>query len=260
MGRLTTYLLVIPLLAFHLAAFTPSAANADSSSEDQWRFNLAPYAWLAGQKGSVATLPPLPPVDVDIGFWDDILGNINGALFLVGEARKEKYGVLFDIAYADIELENATPGPIFSSVISRTKSWIVSAVGSYRLVEKPNVFGDLLVGIRYWSVDSTLGLKSAILRDREVSNREDWLDPIIGLKGQSFLGSSPIFVNGGLLIGGFGAGSDFMWDANFNLGYRWTETFSTTLGYRYLDVDYEKDDFLYDVSQDGPVLGLSWVF
>ena len=38
------------------------------------------------------------------------------------------------------------------------------------------------------------------------------------------------------------------------------ETFSTTLGYRYLDVDYEKDDFLYDVSQDGPVLGLSWMF
>jgi hypothetical protein len=29
------------------------------------------------------------------------------------------------------------------------------------------------------------------------------------------------------------------------------------LGYRYLDVDYEKDEFLYDVAQDGAVLGLS---
>ena len=50
------------------------------------------------------------------------------------------------------------------------------------------------------------------------------------------------------------AGSDFMWDANLNLGYRWTETFSTTFGYRYLDVDYEDGTFLYDVSQDGLTL------
>jgi hypothetical protein len=32
------------------------------------------------------------------------------------------------------------------------------------------------------------------------------------------------------------------------------------LGYRYLDVDYEDGDFLYDVAQDGLVLGLSWRF
>jgi opacity protein-like surface antigen len=51
-----------------------------------------------------------------------------------------------------------------------------------------------------------------------------------------------------------------MWDANLNLGYRWTETFSTTFGYRYLDVDYEDGTFLYDVSQDGLTLGLSWRF
>ena len=260
MRRPLSYLFIISLLTVRLATFSPPAANAESNSEEEWHFTVAPYAWLAGQKGSVATLPPLPSVDIDIDFWDDILGNINGALFLVGEARKGKYGALFDMAYVDIELESSTPGPIFSSVTSRTKAWIVSVAGSYRLVEKPDVFADLLVGIRYWSVDSTLGLKSAILRDREVSNREDWVDPIVGLKGQSFIGASQFFVNGGLMIGGFGAGSGFMWDANFNLGYRWTETFSTTLGYRYLDVDYEKDDFLYDVSQDGPVIGLSWVF
>jgi len=51
-----------------------------------------------------------------------------------------------------------------------------------------------------------------------------------------------------------------MWDANLNLGYQWTKGFSTTLGYRYVDVDYEDDGFLYDVAQSGPVLGLSWRF
>jgi hypothetical protein len=51
-----------------------------------------------------------------------------------------------------------------------------------------------------------------------------------------------------------------MWDGQINLGYQWTEGISTTIGYRYMDVDYDEDEFLYDVSQDGPVLGLSWRF
>jgi hypothetical protein len=51
-----------------------------------------------------------------------------------------------------------------------------------------------------------------------------------------------------------------MWDANLNLGYRWTSRFSTNLGYRYLDVDYEDGSFLYDVAQDGLTIGLPWRF
>jgi hypothetical protein len=130
----------------------------------------------------------------------------------------------------------------------------------YRLVEKPSAFLDLIAGVRYWSVDSTLSLRAGALPEREVSNKEDWVDPLVGLKGLSFLGASKFFISGGLAIGGFGAGSDFMWDAQGHLGYRWTKTFSTTIGYRYLEVDYENDGFLYDVAQQGPVLGLSWRF
>jgi hypothetical protein len=86
------------------------------------------------------------------------------------------------------------------------------------------------------------------------------VDPIIGLKGLAPLGESQFFVSGALLLGGFGMGSDFMWDGQINLGYQWGPTFSTTIGYRYLEVDYDEGDFLYDVSQDGPSLGLSWRF
>jgi hypothetical protein len=64
------------------------SAYAESDGTDKWHFQMAPYAWLAGQEGKVATLPPLPPADIDVHFYDDILGNINGALMLVGEARK----------------------------------------------------------------------------------------------------------------------------------------------------------------------------
>jgi hypothetical protein len=86
------------------------------------------------------------------------------------------------------------------------------------------------------------------------------LNPLIGLKGLTPIGASKFFLSGAFAMGGFGAGSDFMWDASVNIGYQWTKGFATTLGYRYLDVDYENNDFLYDVTQDGLTLGLSWRF
>lgn len=230
------------------------------SGNDDWQFHIAPYAWLAGQSGTVSSFGNLPPVDIDIDFWDDILGNINGALFVVGEVQKGKFGIMVDIAYVYIEDENATPGPAFSSAVAETNSWLATAAAEYRVVEKSAAFVDLFAGFRYWSVESDLTLNAGTLPKVKIRNDGDWFDPLIGIKGRTGIGETDFFVSCILQLGGFGVGSDLMWDVNVNLGYNWTETFSTTFGYRYLDVDYNDEGFLYDVSQDGPVLGLSWRF
>jgi len=240
--------------------FVSSSASFAASSGDSWEFHIAPYAWLAGQEGTVATLPGLPPADIDVSFSDDIADNIQGALMLIGEARKGSLGFTAEVAYTDIESDATIPGENFTTLTSQSQSWIVSAGGFYRFFENEQGFLDGLAGVRYWSIDSELTLSGGPLGAFAVDNREDWFDPMVGLKGLSMIGSSKFYVSGFILIGGFGAGSDFMWDGNLNLGYQWTETFSTTIGYRYLAVDYENDDFLYDVSQDGPILGLSWRF
>jgi len=256
--------LIVILFAALYTMVLCSTTHAESNDTDKWNFQLAPYAWLAGQKGTVATLPGLPPGDIDVDFYDDVLDNINGAIMLVGEARKGRFGVVMDIVYTDIEMEDPTPlGIFYSALNSRTKSWMVSGAGLYRLVEGQNRFLDVIGGVRYWSVDSELTLKNPkfpFLSERSVSNKEDWLDPIIGLKGFMPIGESKFFVSGAFIIGGFGVGSDFMWDALINFGYQWTKGFSTTIGYRYLDVDYEDHGFLYDVAQHGLTLGLSWRF
>ena len=262
-GEMNRCFIMVPAIItctilWSLILFVP--AYAETNSGDKWEFQLTPYAWLAGQNGKVATLPGLPPADIDVDFYDDIVGNINGAIFLIGEVRKGRWGGLADIAYTDIEDEDATPGPFFSSAKSRTKSWIASVAGLYRLVEKQRAFLDVMGGIRYWNVNSELSLRAGILPAQKASNKEDWFDPVIGMKGLTFLGGSKFYVIGWLAIGGFTVGSDFMWDASANLGYQWTKSFATTVGYRYLDVDYENDGFLYDVAQHGLILGLSWHF
>ena len=65
-------------------------------------------------------------------------------------------------------------------------------------------------------------------------------------------------------LGGFGAGSDFSWQAvaalTFDVAARDGVTYAGMVGYRALDVDYEEGSgrkkYGYDVLQHGPVLGL----
>ena len=61
-------------------------------------------------------------------------------------------------------------------------------------------------------------------------------------------------------VGGFGVGSDLFYDLNLNIGYQWNKAIGTGIGYRLYDVDYNKDDFLYDVKQQGWLIGLTWAF
>ena len=236
------------------------SVQVEAKSNDDWDYQIAPYMWLAGQKGEVATIPPLPPADIDIDFYDDVFGNINGAVMLVGEARKGRWGGVMDVAYTDIEIEDPTEGPLFNTVKSRTKSWMVSAAFLYGLLDEERKFMDLFGGLRYWSVESELTLTEGLIGPYGISNKESWVDPVVGLKGLRPFENSRFFYSYVFAIGGFGVGSDFMWEANVNFGYQWTKTFSTTLGYRYLDVDYEDNEFLYDIAQQGLVLGLSWRF
>ena len=68
------------------------SAHAETSGSKELEIQLTLYGLLVGHNGTVATLPGLPPTEIDIDFFDDILGNINFALFLVGEAHKGRSG------------------------------------------------------------------------------------------------------------------------------------------------------------------------
>lgn len=239
-------------LAGALINLVPASAIAG-----EWESTLTPYLWMAGLEGEVGAFANLPPADVDASFKDDILGNINVAFMLVAETRKDRVGILMDLAYIDIEESASLRDDAYLSASLQAKLWLYSLLGEYRLLENDLGFLDLVGGMKYISLENIIRVSTAE-SSRSVSAKDDWFDLMVGVRGVRTLGDSPWFISGAALVGGFGLASDSLWDLNLNLGYQWTESFSTTLGYRYFDVDYEDDGFLADMALDGAVIGFRW--
>lgn len=237
-----------------------SPAQAD---EGDWEYTLTPYLWFAGLKGDVATVPPLPPAPIDVSSGD-ALSDTEAAIMVNFSAKKNRHGMFFGFVYSDVRSEEeAVPPPIDLLLQSTTKTTLVTGAYQNEFYRSGNTVFDVLAGGRYWKVDSKLkfGGGLGILEGAELKNKESWVDPVIGVQGVTHFGSnSRVYLAGAFGVGGFGMGSDFFYDLNLNLGYQWSKSIGTAIGYRMFDVDYENKDFLYNVKQQGWLLSLTWAF
>ena len=90
---------------------------------------------------------------------------------------------------------------------------------------------------------------------RSFSDGATWVDGLVGVRG-NYSFTPQFYLTGWALVGAGEA--DIDWDVAGGVGYRINDRFSATLGYRALGVDYSNDDgFLFDVVQQGPIMGLT---
>jgi hypothetical protein len=149
--------------------------------------------------------------------------------------------------------------PLFNGETLTSKTFIFSALGEYVAFESDRTRLTLTGGARLWSVSTELDLDPGLLAGRTIDGDDTWVDPVVGVRGRvDVVGDA--FVNGWAYVGGFGAGSDIMADLFGGVGYAWTDRIETTLGYRWMRVDRDTDDFLYDVRQGGLIAGLTYRF
>jgi hypothetical protein len=69
-----------------------------------------------------------------------------------------------------------------------------------------------------------------------------------------------IYVIGRGDIGGFGVGSDLMWQTEAALGFQLTHSIYAELGYRALSFDYDKDGFTFDTITHGAQITMGVTF
>ena len=240
-----------------------SAANPDPCCAKCPRWHVAIGAWFFGLEGTVAAGGRSLDVDSD---WTDsfeILDQIefafNGRVRLetkrwrftagvdgltIADSASFRDGALAVDAELSLWIAYATVG----YVVAGGRTDCTACAGTWCL--------DAFAGVRYWNVGvemaGTIGAVGAV--DRE----ESWLDPIVGLHLDVTWPKWVIALEGD--IGGFGLGSEFAWNVQGSVGYRFNCNFSVHLGWRVLDVDREDGDFVYDMTHSGPFFALGFSF
>jgi hypothetical protein len=245
-----------------IVATEESVVEAPIVVEDSdWEFRLTPYIWFAGFEGDVASIPGLPVVPIDIS-PSDAFDDAEVSVTAMFEGKKNGKGFFVDFLYSDLQSEETLIKSINLALNATTKTTVFSAGYLHELYNQEQSVVDVFVGLRYWEIDTYLSFSGGlgILAGRGIGHVESWVDPLIGIKGRTPLGDTSFYATGGVAIGGFGVGSDLFYDANANIGYQWSESIGTTVGYRVYDLDYEDDGFVYDVTQQGWIFGLTWAF
>lgn len=95
----------------------------------------------------------------------------------------------------------------------------------------------------------TAALKKQL--NRNFSRADYWFDPYVGLVGR-YNFNKTFYTALRTEIGGFGVGSDLMWQAEGVVGCQITRNIFTEIGYRAISFDYDQDGFLFDTITHGP--------
>ena len=236
------------------AADALKSENKPAWAESPLSIKLTAYLWAASMSGNVG-VRGLPPAEIDVDF-DEIFKSIDWfppPMMLAGEVRYDRFAFLSDFIYLGVEADGASPGPLPLTAEAKLETLILTVGGSYRVVQTNSVNLELLAGARLWMLDSNLTL-SGPLATRQAGNGENWIDPIVGMAGQIKLGGGfAIKAEGD--VGGFGVGADLDWQVLGAIQYQLNESVTLEAGYRYLSVDFDDGDFLYDVAMQGPIIG-----
>lgn len=264
-----------------------------------WTFSFTPYGWFSGINGNVTARGHTVEVDESfIEIAED--SNMFAALMGYFEARKGRFGFFTDVVWADLgfpgsfDVKRSRLGRFTRDVLKVNgtaqldyQETIIQSGVAFEIAKWSNAGGpgftalDVMGSARYWNNEADINLNVSGSLDVDFrrlglqvkrngsrvvarSGTLEWVDPVVGmrLRHQTASGSD---INLAGDVGGFGAGSEFSWQAVATYGFD-VNVFQTTMrsvvGYRALSVDYTEDGRHgksgVDWIQHGPVLGVAF--
>lgn len=219
-----------PLEPFELVPGKPAS---------DWSFTLEPYGWLPAFDSNLA-IKGFPAIGFRLSPIQ-VLQKLDWGIFMAGEARKGRWGVLADGMYAQFSAEGTTQGLLYQSYFVKFQQSIASLAQAFRVIDNKSGYLDLYAGGRayYLGVDAS-AQPNRRLEDqlpRQIAKSQWWIDPIIGLRAQWNF-THWLYLNTKADVGGFGAGSQLAWFVQSAVGVNVTRNTSMEIGYRYLYFNY----------------------
>lgn len=233
--------------------------DAAPAMAQDWELSASVYGWLPGID---TTIDPVAP---DLGKIDasasasDILDALDGAFMGAFTAFNGRWGFTADLVHADLGSDADPPrGLVFDDVRTDTELTMVNVKTLYRVAGSPGGFLALTGGLRYYDLSFETEFRRDIGANRKVGKSSAWTDFTLGVSGYADL-SEHWFLAGFADVGGFGIAesSDPSWQVFGTLGYRFNDTWSAELGYRYLSIDKDIDGADVALDMYGAVIGIT---
>lgn len=228
-----------------------SVAQADT--DPPWEFKVTPYLWMIGMDG--VTGPKGFEAEIDMNFGD-IFANLDSAFIVTLEAKKGRWTGWIDFTSMTLATDAVAERV---NVKVQLDQKVVDAAIAYQLEANPAI--EVFAGARIVDVETVIKFtgQGPVGAVRKVTIGDDWIDPIVGVRGTWPL-NEKLQVRASGDIGGFGLGSDFAWQAVLSANYQYSERVSFLFSYRYLDMDYDDNGFVLDVVSSGPIMGVGFSF
>ena|SRR5690242_10511108 len=238
-----------------VALATPrQRAAAQLDTARTWRFNITPYLWLAELNGRVGIGPVASSVNLSAG---DILDMLKFGAMATVDARYGPWLVGADGMYVLVGAGRVfgIRGDTGSLSLNQSQT-MIQPMGGYSFGDSTWAV-DVLASMRIWKMSATLDVDSNVLPSDSHSAARTWVDATPGFRVRWKPLDDVRFVfyaDGGL------GGSQTTWQLYSSLGYDVWKGVSLGLAYRALDVEYDRNAFLYNTTMQGLVFGLAYRF
>src|SRR5215467_5711787 len=127
-----------------------------AKTTEPWIITVGAPGWLASVSGISGFHGANANISVDVA---QILRHINVIYSFEGEVRRGRYGALLNLYYVNGQAGQATPG-LVSKLDLGLQEFAGGFFASYRVIEGPRGWLDLLAGFRYTYLGEQLGLQA----------------------------------------------------------------------------------------------------
>ena len=235
-----------------------------------WRIEITGYGWASSVLGNAGfgALPTLPYSAPFTKLLEHLQGGLMGAVV----ARNDTFIVGLDTIWTKLggggTIRNAN-NPLFGGQTDLTLAeGITTGFGGVRIpVGPPNLTLYGTVGARYIYSGTKLTITGPLGIGTTQSVYKNWVDPVAGIAGQ-YKFDDRWFMNTFADLGGWSDSATGQVLAS--VGYNWTPSIATTLGYRVLYIyekqnnglnfNFEPQSFRYQQWLYGPFAGFKYGF
>ena len=255
------FILATILLVGISAGFSAEKEMTDQKKDPwAWRFNLNAYGWI-----------PWAPADIRIGENEahipedatTIFQSLRMALMFEAEVHKGPIGVFISPLYVELDYSENKSGPI-QKVTLQEQAWLIDYGGAYSVWKwkfgKSSTFDIGPYAAGRWFHDN---IKIEFKPGPTISKEVEFNTPVVGFRGYWDFGNPWLLKLVGD-YGGFGIDNvDQTFQVFGSIGYRFKIKEIATrafLGFRWVNIEYSKEDVDLKVDIYGPYLGMGIEF